>query len=259
MCRLLGFVSHNPTTLRELLGEKELHEFSELSLKHADGWGFARATDAGVEVTKAPDAARESALFSSVSTNQRAELGLLHLRWATLGLPLSPENTHPFIHGQIAFHHNGSVNPPESLDALIPAEFAALRKGTTDSERYFLAVLAAASEGDPATALERAATRISSQCEFSSLNAMTITPDRLQVINLFDPDAEALEGEPEYYRIGYRIEAGSVVVASSGWGSGWSYLENGDILTVDRKTLAVNIRNIAAAQESPSAQSPVAP
>jgi len=259
MCRLLGFVSHNPTTLRELLGEKELQEFAELSLKHADGWGFARATDTGVEVTKAPDAARDSALFSSVSTTQTAELGLLHLRWATLGLPLSPENTHPFVHGRIGFHHNGSVNPPESIDALIPEEFAALRKGATDSERYFLAMLAAASDGDPLTALERTATRISSQCEFSSLNAMTVTPDQLQVVNLFDPKAEALEGEPEYYRIGYRITADSVVVASSGWGSGWSYLENGEILTVDRGTLAVNIRSVTAAEQAPSTQAPVTP
>jgi predicted glutamine amidotransferase len=152
------------------------------------------------------------------------------------------------MNGRIAFHHNGSVNPPESLDSLIPAEFAALRKGTTDSERYFLAFLAAANDGDPATALERTATRVSRQCEFSSLNAMTITPDQLQVVNLFDPKAEALEGEPEYYRIGYRVQAGSVVVASSGWGSGWSYLENGELLTVDRATCEVHIRRLAPAE-----------
>jgi predicted glutamine amidotransferase len=247
MCRLLGFVSHQPVTLRELLGADELTEFTELSRKHADGWGFAWARDDGVEVTKAADAAYESALFAKVATEQRAELGLLHLRWATLGLELAPENTHPFADGRIAFHHNGSVKPPQALDALIPAQFAALRKGTTDSERYFLALLAAASEADPATALERTALRICAECEFSSLNAMTITPDQLQVINLFDPLAEGLEAEPDYYRIGYRVEAGSVLVTSSGWGSGWSYLENGEMLTVDRATCDVTIRRVAAA------------
>ncbi|MDQ1553083.1 MAG: hypothetical protein QOK46_161, partial [Microbacteriaceae bacterium] len=32
MCRLLGYVTRTPTTLAELLGEKELDEFTELSL-----------------------------------------------------------------------------------------------------------------------------------------------------------------------------------------------------------------------------------
>ena len=255
MCRLLGFVAQNPITLRELLGDEELAEFTELSLKHGDGWGFAWATENGVEVTKAPDSARQSALFASVAATQRAELGLLHLRWATLGLGLAPENTHPFTDGRIAFAHNGSVKPPQALDSLIPADLAALRQGTTDSERYFLAVLAAARDGDPATALERTAVRISAECEFSSLNAMTVTPEALHVINLFDPVAEGLEGEPEYYRIGYRIQADSVVVASSGWGTGWSYLENGEMLTVDRATSDVTIRRVA---DVPVAASPVA-
>ncbi len=242
MCRLLGFVSRRPTTLRELLGEEELAEFTELSLKHGDGWGFAWVTTDGVEVAKAPDAARESALFASVAAEQKADLGLLHLRWATPGLGVVPENTHPFTDGRTAFAHNGSVKPAESLDSLIPPDLAALRRGTTDSERYFLATLGAAREGDPATALERTAARISRECFFSSVNAMMVTPDGLQVINLFDPVAEAREDESHYYRIGYRIDADAVVVSSSGWGSGWTFLENGEMLTVDRATCEVRIR-----------------
>jgi predicted glutamine amidotransferase len=242
MCRLLGFVSEHPTTLSELLGEAELAEFTELSLKHGDGWGFASATATGVEVVKAPDSARASALFASVAAEQKAELGLLHLRWATLGLGVLPENTHPFTNGPIVFAHNGSVKPPESLDPFIPTDLAALRRGTTDSERYFLAMLGAARIGDPDTALERTAARISEECVFSSVNAMIVTPDKLQVINLFDPVAEAREAEPHYYRIGYRIDADAVVVSSSGWGSGWTFLENGEILTVDRSTRDVRIR-----------------
>lgn len=251
MCRLLGFVSRHPTTLRDLLGEEELAEFTELSLKHGDGWGFAWATAEGVEVAKAPDAARESALFARVATEQTADLGLLHLRWATLGLGVVPDNTHPFTDGRIAFAHNGSVRPPESLDPLIPPDLAVLRRGTTDSERYFLAMLGAARDGDPGTALERTAARISKECVFSSVNAMIATPDELQVINLFDPTAEAREAEPHYYRIGYRIDADSVVVSSSGWGSGWTFLENGEILTVDRATCDVQIRRAVVAPVTP--------
>lgn len=251
MCRLLGFVSRHPTTLRELLGEEELAEFTELSLKHGDGWGFAWATADGVEVTKAPDSARESALFASVAAEQKADLGLLHLRWATLGLGVVPENTHPFTDGRIAFAHNGSVTPPESLDPLIPSDLAELRRGTTDSERYFLATLAAERDGDSAAALECTAARISRECSFSSVNAMIATPDELQVINLFDPVAESREAEPHYYRIGYRVSADAVVVSSSGWGSGWTFLENGEALTVNRATREVQIRRAADAPVAP--------
>ena len=251
MCRLLGFVSRRPTTLRELLGEEELAEFTELSLKHGDGWGFAWATAAGVEVQKAPDAARESSLFAAVAAEQQADLGLLHLRWATLGLGVVPENTHPFTDGRIAFAHNGSVKPPESLDSFIPTDLAALRRGTTDSERYFLATLGAARVGNPVTALDRTAARIAEECAFSSVNAMIATPDELHVINLFDPAAEAREAEPHYYRIGYRVDADSVVVSSSGWGSGWTFLENGEMLTVDRATCDVRIRRAVDAPVAP--------
>jgi predicted glutamine amidotransferase len=244
MCRLLGFASNAPITLCDLLGEQELAEFVALSQTHGDGWGFARATASGVEVIKAPEAAGESAPFAHVARTLPADLGLVHLRWATLGLGVTRENTHPFTDGQIAFAHNGSVKPPDVIDALMPATFAARLAGTTDSERYFLATLAtlaAVQERDVALALERTATAIAHRATFSSVNAMVATPDALHVINLFNPAAEAKEAAPHYYRMGYRITPNSVVVASSGWGHGWTLLENGDVLTVERATLAVHI------------------
>jgi len=244
MCRLLGFVSDAPTTLENLLGTAELKEFEELSAVHKDGWGFAVATDDGIEVTKEPQSARMSTLFSSVASSVTAEVGLLHLRWATLGLDVIPENTHPFTDGAIAFIHNGSISPPSSVDRLIPEDLASRRRGSSDSERYFLAVLAQALEGDATTALARAAALISRECAFTSLNAMLITRDELQVVNLFDPDADFTDVGPNYYRLGYRVSNGSVVVSSSGWGTEWTFLENGDFLTVDHRTREVKIRNI---------------
>jgi len=241
MCRLLGFVSIVPITLADLLGEQELAEFVALSQTHGDGWGFARATAGGVEVIKAAEAAGSSAPFAHVARTLPADLALVHLRWATLGLGVTWENTHPFTDGQIAFAHNGSVKPPDVIDALIPAAFAARRAGTTDSERYFLATLAAAQEGEIARALERTATAIADRSTFTSVNAMIATPNALHVINLFNPAAKAKEATPHYYRMGYRMTPNAVVVASSGWGDGWTFLENGDVLTVDRATLAVHI------------------
>lgn len=244
MCRLLGFVSAHPVPLAELVSQPELAEFTELSLKHRDGWGFAWATADGVEVAKAPDAARESDYFATLARERSADLGLLHLRWATLGLGVTNLNTHPFSDGSFAFAHNGSIRPPESLDRLIPSELASLREGSTDSERYFLATLAASRSGDPDTALERTGALIADSCEFSSLNAITVSATTLQALCLFDPVAEAREAEPHYYRMGYRVTDEAVVVSSSGWGDGWTYLANGEILSVDRATREVSIRAV---------------
>src|SRR4051794_15495367 len=118
MCRLLGWASRVPTSLLDLLGQDDLNDFTALSGKHGDGWGLARRTGAGVEVRKRPDAARTSREFDGRARDAGSDLGLAHLRWATLGLDVRVENTHPFTDGRVAFAHNGSIAPPESIDRL---------------------------------------------------------------------------------------------------------------------------------------------
>jgi predicted glutamine amidotransferase len=245
MCRLLGFVSTAPVTLTGLLGEQDLAEFTEMSREHGDGWGMAWAADGGVSVIKAPDAAVASNDFSHGARVHRGDLGMVHLRRATAGLEVSQENTHPFSDGRYAFAHNGSVRPPASLDSEIPDGMRGLRQGETDSERYFLAVLAKLERLGPAEALGRTATGISRDHNFTSLNCMLIAPDALYAVCLFDPVAEAAEDEPDYFHLRYRVSGRSVIVASTGWGSGWTTVGNGELITVRRSTLEVSVRSIA--------------
>jgi predicted glutamine amidotransferase len=251
MCRLLGHVSRTPTSLAELLGEADLAEFTELSRKHGDGWGFASATDAGVQVVKAPDAARGSEAFGRAAHTGATDLGLVHLRWATLGLSVAPENTHPFTDGTIAFAHNGSITPPSALDALIPDDLQTQRTGDTDSERYFLATLAEARRTNPADGLAATVARITESYEFSSLNAMIATPHELITVCRYDPMAQVREDEPDYYHMRFRVTADAVVVSSTGWGSGWTPLDNGEILVVRRDTLEVSVRSVKDAWVAP--------
>jgi predicted glutamine amidotransferase len=243
MCRLLGFVSAEPTTLADLLGAEDLSGFTELSVKHFDGWGIAWATDDGVSVAKAPDPARTSAEFGRLAAGHRGDTGFVHLRQATPGLTVRPENTHPFTDGRHAFGHNGRVVPAASLDALIPAGQRERMAGDTDSERYFLAVLARLPELGVAGALAATAATISAGHEFTSLNAMLVTPDALHAVCRFDPAAEEQE-QPEYFRLRYKVSDTAVVIASTGWGSGWDTLANGELLTVERHTLKVSVRPI---------------
>lgn len=254
MCRLLGYATRRPVTLADLLGPDDLRAFTELSSRHCDGWGFAWAEGLGVHIEKEPGAARHSDGFTRAATERQSDLGLVHLRLATLGLDVGPENTHPFRHGTVAFAHNGSVSPPESLDALVPPDLAALRAGTTDSERYFFAALGAARARTPGDAASGAladgladtADRIAQSLDSGGLNALAVTPEQLVAVCRFDPAAQDREPEPEYYCLRYRVTDDAVVVSSSGWGAGWQTLGNGELLTVDRSTLAVSVRPIAS-------------
>lgn len=246
MCRLLAFASRAPVTIAELLGPGDLAEFTALSRKHADGWGFAWAEGAGVRAVRAADPAHRSPEFARVSQEHRSDLGLAHVRWATAGLSIGPENTHPFTDGRIALAHNGTVQPPQALDALVSDDLLARRAGTTDSERYALAVMGAARSAGPAEALAESAATIAATMAHTSVNAMLITGTELVAVSWYRPEAEAAEQEPEYYHLRYRVTPDAVIVASSGWGTGWQTLGNGEMLVVQRETLDVHIRSIEA-------------
>jgi predicted glutamine amidotransferase len=242
MCRLLGWATRVPTTLRDLLGDDDLLDVTELSVQHGDGWGVARATETGVKVHKRPDAARDSRAFARWARGHATDLGMAHLRWATMGLSVGIENTHPFTDGRVAFAHNGSVLSPASLDSLVSPDVARLRRGTTDSERYFLAVLTRMSDGaTPQEALCDATDEIARTSPFTSLNCLLMTPDELLALCRYDPDGPLEDKNPEYYRLRYRITDDAVVVSSSGWGRDWRELDNGDLLVVRRGTLASTV------------------
>ena len=239
MCRLLGWTTRRPTTLSELLGEDDLAEFTALSVKHGDGWGVARSTwTRRVEVRKAADAARTSPEFARWATRRRSDSGIAHLRWATMGLGIGRDNTHPFTDGRVAFAHNGSIRPPVALDELLTQRSRRRRRGSTDSERYFLAVAQRMRDGvPPAEALRSTADEIAATTPFTSLNCLLLTPDELYAFCRFDPDGDLEDKDPEYYDLRYRVSADSVVVSSSGWGRDWQELANGDLLVVRRRTL----------------------
>ena len=245
MCRLLGSVSRAPVTVDEVLGE-ERDAFVELADKHGDGWGHAFSAEPGhLEVRKAPDSARVNPAFAALTADQPARAALTHLRWATLGLGISAENTHPFTDGTIAFGHNGSIDPPDLLDQLISSELAVRRQGSTDSERYFLALLSRLSGNDEVDALvSTLADAVALAGGAKSLNCMLLTPLALYAACSYDP---ASYEEPDYYPLLYRATADTVVVASTGWtdSAGWTTLGNGQMLVVDRETLGTKVVAVA--------------
>jgi predicted glutamine amidotransferase len=279
MCRLLGWVAQDGLSLRDVLGEESFVAFAQLSRIHADGWGLAYAAGSRLEVERSTTNASADPAFTAVATDAVAGAGLAHLRWASPGLPVELCNAHPFRWEQTAFAHNGGIYPFARIGELLDGQWRTRLTGTTDSEHYFLAVMAemADSGDDLPTALPRVLRRIAHDFAPSSLNAMFLAPEALYVVNCHDaslrpvlPPAESLsvdemveatEEEAPYYDLRYRRTASSVVVASSGFaqpeGGGWRRMESNSLLVVDRATLEISeipldvrIGGVAAAESA---------
>ncbi|MCX2730102.1 class II glutamine amidotransferase [Saccharopolyspora sp. NFXS83] len=248
MCRLLGVVARRPGPLGELLAE-EIPEFVALSREHGDGWGVASWSGTAPAVARDVDAAHRSARFDMVQRTT-TDAGLLHIRMASAGSPLTAQNTHPFTGQRMAFAHNGFFSPRDALDELIPADLLATATGDTDSERYFLLLRGLLREHEPAAALALAAERIRLRATaFASLNCLLLTDDALYAYSEQDLDSEVTRRRgPDFFRLRYQVTDERVVVGSSGMPNaqqGWTELPERHVLEIRRGDLRVTVHPTA--------------
>lgn len=251
MCRLLGFSSREPVGFDGLLSGA-FKDFVDLSCRHGDhrhgdGWGLSWIAEGGtLSSVKSPEAACESPAFAEEAAALRSPSAILHFRWATPGLPLQQENTHPFLRGQMAFAHNGSISDKHRLKSEIAPDLLTSLEGTTDSELLFLYILTVMREGfSEAQAIAESLGRIRRDFHHSGLNCILLTPDALHAACLFDPSSEIVSEMPDYYDLHYRVTPTSVVVASTGWEADrWPTLQNGQVLTIDRSALAAHVTDV---------------
>ena len=136
MCRLLGFTSTDRKSFYNVVGSN-FDAFVELSAEHKDGWGVGYEG----QVIKDIDAAKESSLLAETGKNLETNGALLHLRQASKGISVDINNNHPFTHGTITFMHNGTIRPSDTAEQFIADKYKSLIQGTTDSERYFYALI----------------------------------------------------------------------------------------------------------------------
>src|SRR5215212_6944682 len=257
MCRLLGVVSATPISVSRAVGEQVLADFVALTKIHGDGWGVARVRSPGHDpkIEVSAGSAADDPHFTAATHDQRSAANLVHLRWATTGLAVRPDNSHPFLADRIAMAHNGSVKPIGQLDDLLSPEIAATLRGSTDSERYFgLIRQHRASSPDLAEAVRRAVSQLREVFPAASFNAIVMGEDQMIAVHaharsqLPDEDiaeitaaelpAEHLE---DYFGMRWaRTGADRVVVASTGFGDlDWRPLESESVTAISVHDLSM--------------------
>ncbi|HEV7420840.1 MAG TPA: class II glutamine amidotransferase [Mycobacterium sp.] len=235
MCRLLGVVSTTAISVADAVGEHVLKDFVALTKLHGDGWGVAAIGHAGAEPRAQVSAgsALDDPVFASATHDRRSAATLLHLRWATNGLAVQPENSHPFVADGVAMAHNGSIKPMAPLEDLLEPHVTASLRGSTDSERYFGLIRQHRSAApNLAEAVRRAVAQLRQIYPDASLNALVLGEDQMIVVDaharsrLLAEDVEEInaaelpaEHLEDYFALRIaRPDDGTLVVGSTGFG-----------------------------------------
>jgi predicted glutamine amidotransferase len=235
MCRLLGVVSAVPVSIADAVGDDVLKDFLALTKIHGDGWGVASADHVGdsPQVQVSAGTALTDPVFDSATHDPRFTAAVVHLRWATNGLAVQPQNSHPFLADGVAMAHNGSIKPMGPLEDLLEPGVAASMRGTTDSERYFALIRQhRPAAPDLAEAVRRAVAQLREIYPDASLNALVLGEDQLIAVHaharsrLPDEDIEEItaaelpaEHLEDYFALRWvRPDDQTIVVGSTGFG-----------------------------------------
>ena len=159
MCRLAAYLGE-PLFLEELIA-KPRHSLMRQSLRaeeakvvtNGDGFGigwYGERAEPGVYREVMPAWSDDNLLALSQTLSSR--LFFAHVRAATAG-GIARQNCHPFRHGRYLFMHNGQIGAygqlRRTMEAWLPDELYAERRGATDSELLFLLALARIQQGTP--------------------------------------------------------------------------------------------------------------
>jgi predicted glutamine amidotransferase len=262
MCRLLGVVSAGPISVADAVGDDVLKDFVALTQIHGDGWGVAAVDHVGAppHVAVSAGSALHDDEFTTLTHDVRAAASVVHLRWATSGLVVEPQNSHPFLVDGLAMAHNGSIKPMSPLNDLLEPAVAASLRGTTDSERYF-AVIRQHRRTAPtlAEAVRRAVAQLRCIYPEASLNALLLGEDQLIVVHaharsrLLEEDIEEIsatdlpaEHLEDYFSLRIARPSDDVmVIGSTGFGDlPWEPLPPESVTAVSLSDLSTTVHPI---------------
>ncbi len=154
MCRYVAYLGHEKLLLRDLLVKPENSLIKQsraaretVSGLNADGFGIAWYDfdiDSIPGTFKSIQPAWNNENLHHFCEKIRSSCFLGHVRASTVG-DVNQNNCHPFVYGQYAFAHNGTIRHFEAIkrklfNILPDSLFGALR-GSTDSECLFLLIM----------------------------------------------------------------------------------------------------------------------
>ena len=233
MCRLLAFTSLERKSFYDVVGA-DFDKFVALSAEHKDGWGIGHDG----EVIKDINPAKESGLLAETGKSLETAGALFHLRLASKGITINIDNNHPFTHGTTTFMHNGTIRPSDAAEQFISEKYRALVTGTTDSEKFFYALLSQVDELGLVEGVRTIVNQIRAIADYSALNIMVQTPDTLIAVCEFNDTNKSEWSGPDHYELRFSPREDDFLIASTGWGNtDWQHLDNHQMLVVDRSTL----------------------
>ena len=240
MCRLLAFSSLERKSFLDVVGS-EFNKFVAMSSEHKDGWGYAHDG----QIIKDVNPANESDLLSRASTEVLTDGALLHLRLASKGITVNIDNNHPFTYGTTTFMHNGTIRPANTAEQFIADKYKGIVQGTTDSERFFYALLSQVDELGLVQGVAKIVNQIREIADYSALNIMVQTPDTLIAVCEFNESNKTEWSAEDHYELRFIKGENDMMVASTGWGNtDWEHLDNHHMLVVDRRTLEFSILSL---------------
>ncbi len=250
MCRMLGIY-----TIKEI-SPLLLDEFAELSTKgvikpvmqpgHPDGWGLAGylgnwSTYFGrSEKSLAVDSANYNSAIKKAILSETKFL-ITHIRKASKGSALI-ENTHPFIHDEWIFAHNGTIFNSKNL---VANDYK--YEGETDSDRFFIFLIKKLSQkpmNNYIAIIKDALDEVKSLCQYTSLTFI-LTNGRCLIGYRDFTESE------NYYTLYYSlIDDGSVFLCSEPlygliYGITWNPLNNSELFYIDKFTKQKKIVNLS--------------
>jgi hypothetical protein len=138
--------------------------------------------------------------------------------------------------------HNGTIRPPETAAQFISEKYKGLVTGTTDSERFFYAMLSQVDELGLVEGVRNIVNQIRAIADYSALNIMVQTPDTLIAVCEFNDSNQSEWSGPDHYELRFSARADDFLIASTGWGNtDWEHLDNHQMLVVDRSSLKYSI------------------
>lgn len=186
MCRLAAYLGPDIPLERIIVLPKhsllqQSHHANEAKLAvNGDGFGIAWYSDGerpGLYRDILP--AWSDGNLTSMCRMIKSRLFLAHVRASTVG-ETSRANCHPFTNGKWSFMHNGQLAKfsqiRRNLEATLSDELYAQKRGTTDSELFFLLMLSNGLNENPQASVEKTIMQITTaQGEIKHPNRVTCT------------------------------------------------------------------------------------